>query len=70
MSEEERTPEEWEDAFEAIVDDPDQDPIKFHVEVSPIDPDEDFADVPKYRSLQEAIEAWKRDREEKEKGNG
>jgi hypothetical protein len=66
VSGEERTPEEWEDEFEAIVDSPDQDPMKFHIEVSPIDPDEDLADVPKYRTLQEAVEAWKKAREERE----
>jgi hypothetical protein len=63
---EERTPEEWEDAFEAIVDDPDQQPLKFYVEISPISPEEDVdvIDAPKYRSLQEAIEAWKKEREQ------
>jgi len=63
VSEKERTPEEWEDEFEAIVDSPDQDPMKLHIEVSPIDPDEDLTDVPKYRTLQEAVEAWKKKRE-------
>jgi hypothetical protein len=57
------------DEFEAIIDNPGQDPLKFYVEVSPIDPIEDELDeyTPKYRTLQEAIEAFKRAREEKEK---
>jgi hypothetical protein len=59
-----RTSEEWADEFEAIIDGPDQEPITFHVEVSPIDPleDVDAIDAPKYRTLQEAIEAWKKER--------
>ncbi len=69
MDEKERRPEEWEDAFEAIVDDPNQNPTELPIEVSPIDPLEDELDeyTPKYRSVQEAIEAFKRAREEKEK---
>jgi hypothetical protein len=60
-----RTPEEVDDAFEAIIDGPDQDPVKFHVEVSPISPleDVDVIDGPKFRTLQEAIEAWRKQRE-------
>ncbi len=71
VDEKERTPEELEDVFEAIVDQPDANPIKFHVEVSPIDPLEDELDeyTPKYRSLEEAIEAFKRTREEKEQND-
>ena len=39
--ENDRTPEEVDDAFEAIVDGRDQDPITFYVEVSPIAPEDD-----------------------------
>ena len=66
MDDKERTPEEWEDEFEAIVEDEDQNPIKFHVEVTPIDPEDDV-ELPKYRTAQEAFEAWKKEREERKK---
>ncbi len=68
MDDKERRPQEWEDAFEAIVDDPGQNPIELPMEVSPIDPLEDELDeyTPKYRSVQEAKEAFNRAREEKE----
>jgi len=57
------------DEFEAIIDNPEQRPQHFHVEVSPIDQLEDvlYEFTPKYRSVEEAIEAFKRAREEKEK---
>ena len=62
-----RTPEEVDEAFEAMIDVPGQDPIGFHVEVSPIDPleDVDVIDGPKLRTLQEAIEAWRKEREDR-----
>ncbi len=57
------------DEFEAIVEGQEQQPLWLHVEVSPISPEEDVdvIDAPKYRSLQEAMEAFERAREEKEK---
>jgi hypothetical protein len=68
VDDKERRPQEWEDAFEAIADDPNQHPIELPMEVSPIDPLEDELDeyTPKYRSVQEAKEAFNRAREEKE----
>ena len=61
----ERSREEVDETFEAIIDGPDQDPIKFYVEVSPISPEEDVdvIDGPKYGTLQEALDAWKKGRE-------
>jgi hypothetical protein len=61
----EHAPEEWEDAFEAIVDDPDADFMGLYVTAEPVGPGESV-DVPRYRTLQEAYEAWKKEREEKE----
>jgi hypothetical protein len=62
MSEEKRTPEEWEDAFEEIVDDPKQHPIKFYE-----DEDADLGPaVGEGRTLEEAIEEWERNREERD----
>jgi hypothetical protein len=60
-----RTPEEWADEFEEIIDQPDQEPIEFHVEYSPISAEEDVdvIDGPKYRSAEEAYEAWKKEQE-------
>jgi hypothetical protein len=62
MSEEKRTPEEWDDAFEAILDDPKQHPIEFFededAEVGPA--------IAEVGTLEEAIEDWKRMREERE----
>jgi hypothetical protein len=59
---EERTPEEWEDAFEEIIDDPKQQPIEFYE-------DEDAnlgLAVGEGRTLEEAIEEWNRNREERD----
>jgi hypothetical protein len=62
MSEENRTPEEWEDAFEEIVDDPEQQPIEFYE-----DEDANLGPaVGEGRTLKEAIEEWKRNREERD----
>jgi hypothetical protein len=62
MSEEKRTPEEWDDDFEAIIDDPNQSPIVFYE-----DGDADLGPaVGEGRTLREAIEEWKRNREERE----
>lgn len=59
---EERTPEEWEDAFEEIVDDPKQQPIEFYE-----DEDANLSPaVGEGRTLKEAIEEWKRNREERD----
>jgi hypothetical protein len=62
-----RTPEEWEDEFGAIIDQPGQEPIEFHVEYSPISSEEDVdaIDEPKYRSAEEAFEAWKKEQEDR-----
>jgi hypothetical protein len=60
MSEKDRTPEEWEDAFQDVIDDPDSNPIRFYSEE-----ETDVAEAPKYGSLWEAIEAWKKEREER-----
>jgi hypothetical protein len=62
MSEEKRTPEEWDDAFEEIIDDPKQHPIEFYE-------DEDANVGPAVgegRTLEEAIEEWNRNREERD----
>jgi hypothetical protein len=63
-----RSPEGFEDAFEAIIDDPEQNPIKVYVEVSPIDPWDDILHDGriKYRSLADAYEAYRRERELRE----
>ena len=62
MSEEKRTPEEWDDAFEEIIDDPKQHPIEFYE-----DEDADLGPaVAEVGTLEEAIEEWKRMREERE----
>ena len=59
---EERTPEEWEDAFEAILDDPKQQPIEFYEgEDANLGPA-----VAEGGTLLQAIEEWKRMREERE----
>ena len=62
MDDKERSREEVDDAFEAIIDGPDQEPIKFYSEYGPISPEEDVEDVPKYRTLQEAMDALKKER--------
>ncbi|HKH38813.1 MAG TPA: hypothetical protein VKA82_16795 [Rubrobacter sp.] len=62
MSEEKRTPEEWDDAFEEIIDDPKQHPIEFYE-----DEDADLGPaVGEGRTLEEAIEEWERNREERD----
>ena len=62
MSEEKRTPAEWDDAFEEIVDSPKQHPIEFYE-----DEDADLGPaVAEGETLLEAIEEWKRMREERE----
>jgi hypothetical protein len=62
MSEEKRTPEEWDDAFEAIIDDPNQSPIVFYE-----DGDADLGPaIAEGWTLGEAIEEYKRMREERE----
>jgi hypothetical protein len=62
MSEEKRTPEEWDDAFEAIIDDPKQHPIEFYE-----DEDADLGPaIAEVGTLEEAIEEYKRMREERE----
>ena len=62
MSEEKRTPEEWDDALEQIIDDPKQHPIEFYE-----DEDADLGPaVAEVGTLEEAIEEWKRMREERE----
>ena len=62
MSEEKRTPEEWDDAFEEIVDSPAQQPIEFFededAEVGPA--------IAEGWTVREAIEEYKRMREERE----
>jgi hypothetical protein len=59
---EERSPEEWEDAFEEIIDDPKQQPIEFYE-----DEDENLGPtVGEGRTLEEAIEEWNRNREERD----
>ena len=61
MSEEKRTPEEWEDAFEDIIDSPKQQPIEFYE-----DEDADLGPaVGEGRTLEEAIVEWERNREER-----
>src|SRR5215213_4808700 len=62
MSEEKRTPEEWEDAFEEIVDDPKQHPIEFYG-----DEDADLGPaIAEGWTVREAIEEYKRMRGERE----
>jgi hypothetical protein len=62
MSEEKRTPEEWDDAFEAIIDDPKQHPIEFYE-----DEDADLGPaIAEVGTLEEAIGEYKRMREERE----
>jgi hypothetical protein len=62
MSEEKRTPAEWEDAFEAIIDDPKQQPTRFYE-----DEDANLGPaVGEGGTLEEAIEEWKRNREERD----
>jgi hypothetical protein len=62
MSEEKRTPEEWDDAFEEIVDDPNQSPIVFYE-----DGDADLGPaIAEGWTLEQAIEEYKRMREERE----
>ena len=62
MSEEKRTPEEWEDAFEAIIDDAGQHPIEFFE-----DGDADLGPaIAEGWTVREAIEEYKRMREERE----
>jgi hypothetical protein len=59
MTEEERTPEEWEDAFEEIVDSPNQSPIVFYE-----DGDADLGPaIAEGSTLDEVIEAYVRERE-------
>jgi hypothetical protein len=67
MSEEERRPKRVprrdrgdDEEFEAIVDQPDVDPVL-------VDPDvQDLHDAPSFPTLEEAVEDYKRRREEKE----
>jgi len=62
MSEQKRTPAEWEDAFEEIIDDPKQHPIEFYG-----DEDADLGPaIAEGWSVREAIEEYKRMREERE----
>ena len=59
MSEEKRTPEEWDDDFEAIIDDPNQSPIVFYE-----DGDADLGPaIAEGSTLKEVIEAYVRERE-------
>jgi hypothetical protein len=68
MSEKPRTPEEFDEAFEEILDSPEQEILDFYVECGPIDPLEDALDeyTPKYRTLAEAWEAYRRIRAEED----
>ena len=62
MSEEKRTPAEFDDAFEEIIDDPKQHPIQFYG-----DEDADLAPaIAEGWTVREAIEEYKRMREERE----
>ena len=62
MSEEKRTAEEWEDAFEEIIDSPKQQPIEFYE-----DEDANLGPaVGEGRTLEEAREEWKRNREDRD----
>jgi hypothetical protein len=62
VSEEKRTPEEWDDAFEAIIDDPKQHPIEFYE-----DEDADLGPaIAEVGTHEEAIGEYKRMREERE----
>jgi hypothetical protein len=62
MSEEKRTPEEFDDAFEAIIDDPKQHPIEFFG-----DGDADLGPaIAGGWTVREAIEEYKRMREERD----
>ena len=62
MSEEKRTPEQWEDDFEAIIDSPAQHPIEFYE-----DGDADLGPaIAEGWTVKEAIEEYKRMREERE----
>jgi hypothetical protein len=62
MSEEKRTPEEWDDAFEEIVDNPKQQPIEFYE-----DEDANLGPaVGEGGTFEEAREEWKRNREERD----
>jgi hypothetical protein len=62
MSEEKRTPEEWDDAFEEIVDNPKQQPIEFYE-----DEDANLGPaVGEGGTLEEAREEWKRNQEERD----
>jgi hypothetical protein len=62
MSEEKRTPEDWDDAFEVILDDPKQHPIQLYG-----DGDADLGPaVAEGWTVREAIEEYKRMREERE----
>jgi hypothetical protein len=59
MSEEKRTPEEWDDAFEEILDNPKQYPIEFYE-----DGDADLGPaIAEGSILKEIIEAYVRERE-------
>ena len=59
---EERTPEEFDDAFEEIIDDPKQHPIEFYG-----DGDADLGPaIAEGWTVREAIEEYKRMREERE----
>ena len=62
MSEQKRTPAEWEDAFEEIIDDPKQHPIEFFEDE---DADLDPA-IAEGWTVREAIEEYERMREERE----
>jgi hypothetical protein len=65
MSNEPRTPEEFDDAFEEILDLPEQEILDFYVEYGPIDPLEDELEeyTPRHRTLTEAWEAYRHMRE-------
>jgi hypothetical protein len=62
MSEEKRTPAEFDEAFEEIIDDPNQHPIEFYG-----DGDADLGPaIAEGWTVREAIEEYKRMREERE----
>jgi len=62
MSEQKRTPAEWDDAFEEIIDSPKQQPIQFFE-----DGDADLGPaIAEGWTVREVIEEYKRMREERE----
>jgi hypothetical protein len=66
LSEKDRTPRDWDEAFEDIVDDPKQNPIVFYEEEDAYDLVPAIAEGPTLRDAIERYQEYRRQRDERE----